>query len=119
MEIKVRAVDDIEEKSVAQVEEELLEKHEEQFDDSTPKEEVVEQVVETTESEGLTEEQVLSHIKNRYNKEITSMDELFAERESQEELPEDVAAYFKYKKETGRGISDYVKLQRNFDEANP
>lgn len=119
MEIKVRAVDGIEEKSIAQVEEELLEKHEEQFEDSTPKEEVVEQAVETTESEGLTEEQVLSHIKNRYNKEISSMDELFAERESQEELPEDVAAYFKYKKETGRGISDYVKLQRNFDEANP
>jgi len=119
MEIKVRAVDGVEEKSIAQVEEELLEKHEEQFEDSTPKEEVVEQVVETTEPEGLTEEQVLSHIKNRYNKEISSMDELFAERESQEELPEDVAAYFKYKKETGRGISDYVKLQRNFDEANP
>jgi len=119
MELKVRAVDGIEEKSIAQVEEELLEKHEEQFEDSTPKEEVVEQVVETTEPEGLTEEQVLSHIKNRYNKEISSMDELFAERESQEELPEDVAAYFKYKKETGRGISDYVKLQRNFDEANP
>jgi len=119
MELKVRAVDGIEEKSIAQVEEELLEKHEEQFEDSTPKEEVVEQVVKTTESEGLTEEQVLSHIKNRYNKEISSMDELFAERESQEELPEDVAAYFKYKKETGRGISDYVKLQRNFDEANP
>lgn len=119
MEIKVRAVDGVEEKSIAQVEEELLEKHEEQFEDSTPKEEVVEQVVETTESEGLTEEQVLSHIKNRYNKEISSIDELFAERESQEKLPEDVAAYFKYKKETGRGISDYVKLQRNFDEANP
>ena len=67
MELKVRAVDGIEEKSIAQVEEELLEKHEEQFEDSTPKEEVVEQVVETTESEGLTEEQVLSHIKNRYN----------------------------------------------------
>ena len=119
MEIKVRAVDGVEEKSIAQVEEELLEKHEEQFEDSTPKEEVVEQVVETTEPEGLTEEQVLSHIKNRYNKEISSIDELFAEKESQEKLPEDVAAYFKYKKETGRGISDYVKLQRNFDEANP
>ena len=86
MELKVRAVDGIEEKSIAQVEEELLEKHEEQFEDSTPKEEVVEQVVETTEPEGLTEEQVLSHIKNRYNKEISSMDELFAERESQQLL---------------------------------
>lgn len=47
------------------------------------------------------------------------MDDIFAEREAQEELPDDVAAYFKYKKETGRGINDYVKLQRDFDEANP
>ena len=41
-----------------------------------------------------------------------------SEREA-EELPEDVAAYFKYKKETGRGIEDYVKLQRDFDSMNP
>ena len=37
-----------------------------------------------------------------------------AEREASEELPEDVAAYFKYKKDTGRGIEDYVKLQQDF-----
>jgi len=34
-------------------------------------------------------------------------------------LPEDVAAYFKYKKETGRGISDFVKLQQDYTEMNP
>ena len=33
-------------------------------------------------------------------------------RRSKSELPEDVAAYFKYKKETGRGIEDFVKLNR-------
>ena len=125
MEIKVKALDGVEQKSTAEVEEELLQKHEEQFEDSAPTEEtqVVEEPqteeVEQQEPQGITEEQVLSHIKERYNKEITSVDELFVEREAQEELPEDVAAYFKYKKETGRGISDYVKLQQDFDEVNP
>ena len=113
MDIKVRALDDVEVKSTAQVEEELLQKHEEQFEEQV----VVEQPQE--EVQGLTEDQVLSHIKERYNKEFTSVDDIFAEREAQEELPDDVAAYFKYKKETGRGINDYVKLQRDFDEANP
>jgi len=40
---------------------------------------------------------------------------LFETQESNEELPEDVSAYFKYKKETGRGIEDFVKLQRDYD----
>jgi hypothetical protein len=118
MDIKVRALDDVGEKSTAQVEEELLQKHEDKFEDSTSNGQVVvEQPQE--EVQGLTEDQVLSHIKERYNKEFTSMDDIFEERETQEELPEDVAAYFKYKKETGRSIKDYVELQRNYDDANP
>ena len=51
--------------------------------------------------------------------EINSLDELNAAREETEKLPEDVAAYFKYKKETGRGIEDYVKLQKDFSSMNP
>ena len=110
MEIKVRDLGQVEEKSVQQVEEELLKKHEESLNDDSPKEEVSNEEAPVVESEvkeevqeepqeiELTEEQVLSHIRNRYNKEITSIDDLFAERETQDELPEDVAAYFKYKK---------------------
>ena len=52
-------------------------------------------------------------------KKYHSFDELLSERETSEELPEDVSAYFKYKKETGRGIKDYVKLNRDFDEMQP
>lgn len=143
MELKVRAVDAVEEKSVQEVEQELLDKHEEKFNDSsetkednpqvkmdfaeesvvddTPKaentpEEMPEPVQEQAE---LSEEDVLSYIGKRYGKEINSLDELNASREEAEELPEDVAAYFKYKKETGRGIEDYVKLQRDFSAMNP
>jgi len=144
MEIKVRELTDVEEKSVQQVEQELLDKHEAQqelkFDEDQKSEsksepttekveapeeakEVVEEPTEATEkeitSDELTEEDVLSFIGKRYGREINSLDELAAAREETEKLPEDVASYFKYKKETGRSLEDFVKLQRDFSEANP
>lgn len=143
MELKVRAVEAVEEKSVQEVEQELLDKHEEKLieDDNqvenTPQikmdfaegkseetnteakktsEETPEPVQEPAE---LSEEDVLSYIGKRYGREINSLDELSAVREEAEELPEDVASYFKYKKETGRGIEDYVRLQKDFSAMNP
>ena len=132
MEIKVKAVDvSGDEKSVRQVEQELLNKHEQTLDE-TPKAEVaevreepkveetkseepkVEEKIETQSSE-LKEEDVLKFIGNRYGKEIKSLDELNQQRE-EEPLPEDVSKYLKYKKETGRGFDDFVKLNRNYDE---
>jgi hypothetical protein len=114
MEFQVKSLDGIQEKSIQEIEQQLLDKHEQQFEEK--KEEVV--VIEPVKTE-LKEEDVLSYIGNRYGKQITSFDELIQEREKSEELPEDVAAYFKYKKETGRGINDYVKLNRDFDSMNP
>ena len=143
MELKVRAVDAVEEKSVQEVEQELLDKHEEKLnetsetteeapqikmdfaeesvvDDTSKAEEKIEDTPELVEEQAeLSEQDVLSYIGKRYGKEINSLDELSAAREEAEELPEDVAAYFKYKKETGRGIEDYVKLQRDFSAMNP
>ena len=123
MEIKVKALDDGDKKSKQEIEKVLLEKHEEKFEDSTPKEEVtivdetspVESTEVAQEEASLTDEDVLSYIGKRYGKEINSFDELMAEREASEELPEDVSAYFKYKKETGRGMDDYMRLQRDFN----
>jgi len=116
MELKVRLLDGVEEKGVAQVEQELLEKHEQQFE---PQAEVItEEPVQTeqkVEPEDLTEEKVLSYIGKRYNKQINSFDELMAEREQSEPLPEDVAAYMKYKKETGRGFEDFLSLKKDYD----
>lgn len=123
MELKVRAVGGAEEKSVAQVEEKLLEEHQEKVAEvTTEKEEPVEtQAVEEDKapSSELNDEQVLSYIGKRYGKEINSFDDLMQEREASEELPEDVASYFKYKKETGRGLNDYVQLQKDYDETEP
>ena len=107
------------EKSAVEVEEQLLKEHEEKFDDSTNTEPEVEKVEIPTEeapAPELNDADVLSYIKNRYDKDIDSVDQLFETQESNEDLPEDVSAYFKYKKETGRGIKDFVKTQRDYDK---
>jgi len=113
MEIKVRALDAQEPKSVQEVEKELLDKHEQQQEErqAEPAPESA-----PAQEEELSEEKVLSYIGKKYGKDIKSFDELTAHRESNEDLPEDVAAYFKYKKETGRGIEDFVKLNKDFDK---
>lgn len=123
MEIKVRALDGVEEKSVQQVEEELLKKHEEQMNGGGVAEEVkidtsnIEPPV--VEEEELSEEKVLSYIGKRYNKQINSFDDLMAERQESEPLPEDVAAYLKFKKDTGRGFDDFLKLRKDYEAMDP
>ena len=114
MEIKVKAVDVTgEEKSVAEKEQELLDKHE-QSQQETPTQEVaevkeeepkaeepkVEEKIETQSSE-LKEEDVLKFIGDRYGKEYKSLDELNQQRED-EPLPEDVSKYLKYKSHCNR-----------------
>ena len=47
------------------------------------------EVTEKTPSLELNDESVLSYIKNRYDKEINSVDELFAQTKDNDELPED------------------------------
>ena len=146
MDIKVREVT-AEEKSSQQIEQELLEKHEEKFQSETEKEstdvkaeepaaevevkeestqvktpgqEVVEEQPPQLEAQPeLNEDEVLSYIGKRYGKEINSIDELVSEREESEPLPEDVAAYLKYKKETGRGFNDFAKLQKDYSDLSP
>jgi hypothetical protein len=130
MEIKVKEVSS-EQKSIAEVEEKLLKEHEQQIENSTADSEGVAGSVESTAStqteesvqskeetqeSAIKDEDVLSYIRDRYNKEITSVDDLFTQKESNEDLPDDVKAFFEYKRETGRGIDDFVKLQKDYDE---
>ena len=150
MDIKVREVT-TEEKSSQEIEQELLDKHEEKTQTETeqvestevkveeqPEQEVeVKEVNETVQEEKpveevveeqppemqtppeLDENEVLSYIGKRYGKEINSIDELVSQREESEPLPEDVAAYLKYKKETGRGFNDFAKLQKDYTDLSP
>jgi len=119
MELKVRAVEGVEQKSSQEIEQELLNKVEEknnteEVEDTNVESTEAQVEEENTQSSELKEEDVLSFIKNRYEKEFTSVDQLFDQKENNEELPEDVKAYFEYKKSTGRGMDDYVKLNRDF-----
>ena len=121
MEIKVKSLDSMPEKSAQEVEEKLLKNHENEMSTDAVEKEPVEQVVEqdsTVESPTIKDEDVLSYIKNRYNKDISSVDDLFVEREQAVDLPEDVSKYLDYKKNTGRGFEDFVKVNKNYGDLN-
>lgn len=132
--IKVREVSSDEEKSSQQIEQELLNKHEQQNEGTeTPQDENVEVVIEgateatnevTTEEEATLEKElgdsdVLSYIKDRYNKDINSIDDLLTQRENNEDLPEDVSAFLKYKQDTGRGLKDFMKVNQDLEDIEP
>lgn len=122
MELKVRALDSVQEKSVQEVEQELLDKAEQKQNEEVTQE-VTQEITQEEQPEQVQapefgEEDVLSYIRNRYNKEINSVDDLFEQKSANDELPEDVSAFLEYKKKTGRGISDYMKLSRDFDSMN-
>ena len=133
MDIIVKDLGSDEEKSVAQKEQEILDKaanneaaetkvEEAQVveaTEATPQKEISEEPKsesqeEITQSSELSEEDVLSFIKNRYDKDVASVGDLFAKKEANEEIPEDVAAYLEYRKKTGRSYDDYSKLNRDF-----
>jgi hypothetical protein len=120
-EIKVKAVD-FEEKSMAEKEADLLKDVEHHTDDPNtvkvnlspdPQPEPEPQPEPQPELE-IDDNKVLSYLGKRWNKEITSLDDLVQEREQAEELPEDVSTFLKYKRETGRGIEDFMKLNVDY-----
>jgi hypothetical protein len=115
-EFKVRTVD-FEEKSVAEIEQQLLDEHAEKT--GTVETEVVDTIaVETpavVETQEIDDNKVLSYIGKRYNREISNLDELFEQRSNNEDLDPEVSTYLKYKKETGRGIEDFIQLNKDYD----
>ena len=130
MEFKqVKEVSPIEEKSTQEVEQNLLDKHEESLKVSDVNQNVSEtnNVVEETIVEEnkveqdiadlpeIKDEDVLSYIKERYNKDISSVDELFSQQQENSPLPDEVSKYLDFKKETGRGFEDFIKANRSYD----
>ena len=136
MDIKVKDIGVKDEKSLSQKEEEVINKASEDVKETSAPVEQVDTSNESTtptqeqesvqpeseaqenitQSSELKEEDVLRYIKNTYDKDVSSVNELFAEKEKPQELPEDVSAFLEYRKKTGRGFEDYVKLNRNFKD---
>lgn len=116
MEIKsARILDDDQPKSIVEVEKELLQQHEAEklAREAEPPKEV--------EPPELADDVVLSYINKKFQKGYNSFDELWTPQviEKEVELPEDVALFHKFKKETRRGLEDYMKLQRDLAKENP
>ena len=131
--IKVRALDDAEEKSVAEREADLLKKAGQDQEETTvettevPSEtpvvneetKIEEKVKEKVEDKpSLKEEEVLSFIKNRYGDEVSSLDDFTSKRKDTPDLPEEIVNYLNYKKETGRGLDDFMRLTKDVDGMN-
>ena len=115
MEIKVREVsEEVENKSVQEIEQELLDKHEAEMNGGDDDD--VSSKTQDESEPAMDEQQVLSFLQNRYGEEVNSLDELIEKRASSQEIPEDVASYLKYRQETGRSFEDYLKLNQNYDE---
>lgn len=112
---------DYDDRTIAEREQDAIESVEpvveEEVQEETPIVEAEEAVTPTAVE--LDDETVLSHIRTKLNKEVNSFDDLFQERIVSEELEGDVAAFNKYKKETGRTIEDFVNLQRDLDKVDP
>jgi len=127
---------DFEEKSVQEVEENLLKVHEEKTgipqieEQETLKVEIPAEPDTANDFKGeeqstppapsFDDEDVLSYIRSKYNKEVDTIDDLFKPVEApQELLPEDVSAFLKFKKETGRGLEDFYRVNQDFSNEKP
>lgn len=121
-EFKVRAVE-FEEKGIAEIEDQLLKEHDEKLNGVPEPNDTVAVEFPTAVEENVTEDlddnRVLSYLGKRWNREITSLDELADQRRENEELPEDVSTFLKYKKETGRSIQDFIQLSKDYDAEDP
>lgn len=74
----------------------------------------------TPPADDIDEEKVRGFFKTKYGKEVTSFEELFQEKQAAvnpyENINPELKAILDYHTETGRGISDYQQLQRDFDK---
>jgi len=115
----VKVSEPTEEKGVQQVEQELLNKYNEEQQELAENQQVeetqqVEEAESTPELREINDADVLSYFKEKHDKDVNSIDELFST--SNKSLPEDVEAFYNYKKETGRGLNDYIMLNKDYNE---
>lgn len=110
MEFKVREVEGNPQKSNQELERELLKSKELESQTPPPPVEEVE----------LSEDKVLEFIEKKHGKKFSKIEELFQPAAADpEKLPEDVEAFLKYKKETGRSLNDFIMINRDLDKLDP
>jgi len=134
-EFQVKSLDDTDTKSAQEIEANLLKEKDESLpatettnvektepiskDQNVTTEPTTDEAPLKKEELDLNENSVLSYINDKYDREVNSIDELLNTEDKDADLPEDVAAFMKYRKETGRGINDYAQLSVNYDDFDP
>lgn len=82
--------------------------------------------IEPSQSPEITADKVLEYMEQnedalykvlsrKAGKEVKSLDDLKIVQEKEPELPEDVRAFYEWKKETGRDLNDYLKVQKDWN----
>lgn len=113
MEFKVREAGSVQPKSKQEQEREVVKLHEEANKDN---QEIKEEQVLTPE---IDEEKILNFIESKHGKKFSKLEEIFQPVVQEKELPEDVEAFYKFKKETGRSLSEFIKINRDLDKLDP
>lgn len=69
---------------------------------------------EVTAEPDLDESRILQHLKERYNAQFETLDDVLKNNEKEQvQLSEDIQKYMEYQKETGRGLEDFMRLQQD------
>jgi hypothetical protein len=115
---------DSEGKSSQEIEKNLLENHKKENEDVVVDkvedvviDKVEDVVADKVEKPAIDDDSVLAYLNKKYEREDLTYDSLFKVeerkveviKEVEKELPSDLAALLKYRKETGRGLKDYLK----------
>jgi|5B_taG_2_1085324.scaffolds.fasta_scaffold00970_3 hypothetical protein len=116
-EVKEEITDNKKEDGVSQQEEVVNEQVEKQAQDVQEEKQEVEQKVEKPYE--LDDNSILSYLKDRHNLEVESIEVLKnTEKKQEQSLPEEIAEFMKYQKETGRSFEDYAKLQQDWSKVD-
>lgn len=81
--------------------------------------EVQEEKIEVEKPIELDDSSILNYLKERHNLEVESIDVLKnTEKPQEQSLPEDIAKFMEYQKETGRSFEDYARLQQDWTQVD-
>ena len=115
------------EEPAEEVKDEVVEQEQKEVQETETeaKEEVKEEITQESEPEEKKTEEKISkedvinqYLSDKYKLDLDSLDNVLKNNEKKQELPKEVENYLEYKKETKRGLDDYVKLQQNIEDVN-
>jgi hypothetical protein len=117
-EVQTEVQTDVQEQVQEQVQETIENNGELQQETESETKNETQEVVEPA-SQELDDSRILQHLKERYNAQFESLDDVLKNNEEKQvELPEDISKYLEYKNDTGRGLEDYMRIQKDLSSVD-